>query len=334
MAGIADFGTVGFGNTVVINVDENVGSVTIPILYSGVPVVGVQQGNIASVTISYSTRNGTNTNAATLGADYLETKGSLTFPQTTDPLVFSVTIPIIDDTDAEITESFTLGIDSINGAAPGGTQSVTINILDNDSGQGATVPPGSNPTFGPEAPFFPTFVDGNNEVVGTGGNDTLYGGKGNDTLTGLQGNDTMYGGQDQDFLFGNDNNDFLFGNKGNDNLFGGEGDDILYGGQGNDTVYGNDGNDFLAGDIGVDVLAGAGGSDRFAIQAGKQTDYVADFTVGEDLLALTGGLGFGDISIFQSGNDTVLRLNSSGEDLMVLVNTQSFLITGTSFVTV
>lgn len=330
MAGIADFGTVGFGNTVVINVDESVGSVTIPILYSGVPDAG--EGRVS---ITYSTRSGTNTNAATAGADYLAITGNtLNFPFTTEPLVFPVTIPIIDDTDAEITESFVLGLDSVNGAAPGGTQSVVINIIDNDSGQGATVPPGSNPTFGPEAPFFPVFVDGNNEVVGSGGNDTLFGGKGNDSLTGLQGNDTLYGGQDQDFLFGNDNNDFLFGNKGNDNLFGGEGDDILYGGQGNDTVYGNDGNDFLAGDIGVDVLAGAGGSDRFAIQAGKQTDYVADFTVGEDLLALTGGLQFGDISIFQSGNDTVLRLNSSGEDLMVLVNTQSFLVTGTSFITV
>jgi Ca2+-binding RTX toxin-like protein len=332
MAGIADFGTVGFGNTVVINVDESVGSVTIPILYSGVPVAGE-----GSVSVSYSTRNGTNTNAANVplaGADYLSVSGNQSFPQTTDPLVFPITIAIIDDTDAEITESFVLGLDSINGAAGGGTQAVVINIIDNDSGQGATVPPGSNPTFGPEAPSFPVFVDGNNEVVGSGGNDTLFGGKGNDSLTGLQGNDTMYGGQDQDVLFGNDSNDFLFGNKGNDNLFGGEGDDILYGGQGNDTIYGNDGNDFLAGDIGVDVLAGAGGSDRFAIQAGKQTDYVADFIVGEDLLALTGGLGFGDISIFQSGNDTVLRLNSSGEDLMVLVNTQAFLVTGTSFITV
>ncbi|WP_019498578.1 Calx-beta domain-containing protein [Pseudanabaena sp. PCC 6802] len=330
-------GTIGFGNTVVINVDENVGSVTIPILYSGdlFPAVD-DQGNTAKVTITYGTRNGTNTNAATEGQDYLAIarESSISFPQDPDPRSIPVTIPIIDDTDAEITESFVLDIISINGASGAGTRSVVINILDNDSGQGATVPPGSNPTFGPEAPFFPTFVDGNNEVVGTGGNDTLYGGKGNDSLTGLFGNDTLYGGQDQDVLFGNDDNDFLFGNKGNDNLFGGEGDDILYGGQGNDTIYGNDGNDFLAGDIGVDVLAGAGGSDRFAIQAGKQTDYVADFTVSEDLLALTGGLQFGDISIFQSGNDTVLRLNSSGEDLMVLVNTQAFLVTGTSFITV
>jgi Ca2+-binding RTX toxin-like protein len=328
MATVSDFGTIGFGNTVVITVDENVGSVTIPILFSGAAA------SEASISFTYSTRNGTNTNAAIFGQDYLAVTGSQTFPATTEAISFPITIPIIDDTDAEITESFVLGLDSINGAFSGGTQSVVINILDNDSGQGATVPPGSNPTFGPEAPFFPVFVDGNNEVFGTGGNDTLFGAKGNDTLTGLGGNDTLYGGQDQDLLFGNSNNDFLFGNKGDDNLYGGQGDDIIYGGQGNDTLYGSDGNDFLAGDLGVDVLAGAGGSDRFAIQAGRQTDYVADFIVGEDFLALTGGLQFGSISILQSGNDTVLRLNESGEDLMVLVNVQSFLVNATSFISV
>jgi Ca2+-binding RTX toxin-like protein len=329
MATVSDIGTIGFGNTVTITVDENVGSVTIPILFSG---AAASEG---SISFTYSTQNGTNTNAAIAGIDYLAiTTGTQSFPAVAEPISFPITIPIIDDTDAEITESFVLGLDSINGAFSGGTQRVVINILDNDSGQGATVPPGSNPTFGPEAPSFPVFVDGNNQVTGTGGNDTLFGARGNDTLTGLFGNDTLYGGQDQDLLFGNESNDFLFGNKGDDNLYGGQGDDILYGGQGNDTVYGSDGNDFLAGDLGVDVLAGAQGADRFAIQASRQTDYVADFIVGEDFLALTGGLQFGSISILQSGNDTVLRLNESGEDLMVLVNVQSFLVNATSFISV
>jgi Ca2+-binding RTX toxin-like protein len=317
---IAAVGTLGFGNTVVITVNEDVGSVTIPVLFSGASASGATQ-----ISFTYATSNGTNTNAAIAGIDYLAVNANQSFPPVPEALSFPVTIPIIDDTDAEITESFVLGIDSVNGAAPGGTQRVVINILDNDSGEGATVPPGSNPTFGPEAPSFPVFVDGNNQVTGTGGNDTLFGARGNDTLTGLNGNDTLYGGQDQDLLFGNSSNDFLFGNKGDDNL---------YGGQGNDTLYGSDGNDFLAGDIGVDVLAGAQGADKFAIQAGRQTDYVADFIVGEDFLALTGGLQFGSISILQSGNDTVLRLNESGEDLMVLVNVQSFLVNATSFISV
>jgi Ca2+-binding RTX toxin-like protein len=331
MATVSDFGTLGFGNTVTITVDENIGSVTIPVLFSGAAVPGDPP---TSLSFTYSTRNGTNTNAALAGSDYLAVTGSQTFFAVTEPISFPITIPIIDDTDAEITESFVLGLDSVSGAFPGGTQRVVINILDNDSGQGATVPPGSNPTFGPEAPSFPVFVDGNNQVTGTGGNDTLFGAKGNDTLTGLFGNDTLYGGQDQDLLFGNESNDFLFGNKGDDNLYGGQGDDILYGGQGNDTIYGSDGNDFLAGDIGVDVLAGAGGSDRFAVQAGKQTDYAADFTVGEDFLALTGGLQFGDVSILQSGADTAIRSNLTNDDLMVLVNVQSFLVTAASFITV
>ncbi len=338
--GLVQFGSPSF------NVNENAGFIDIPITRTG--------GSSGTVTFTVRTRDLSTTpttpgaeSSAFAGQDYNaivpsnqgsnpDTGGSgqlIVFGDGDTSTKF-VRIPIINDTTAELTESFAVDLIENRGTGVLLANTTLVNILDDDSGQGGTVGPGTNPTFGPEAPFFPTFVDGNNEVVGAGGNDTLYGGKGNDSLTGLGGNDTLYGGQDQDILFGNSGNDFLFGNKGDDNLYGGQGDDILYGGQGNDTVYGNDGNDFLAGDIGVDVLAGAGGSDSFALQAGKGTDYVADFTVGEDLLALTGGLQFGSISILQSGNDTVLRNNATSEDLMVLVNVQSFLVTAASFITV
>jgi Calx-beta domain/RTX calcium-binding nonapeptide repeat (4 copies) len=318
------FGTLSLTPTAT-NVNENAGFATVNLTYTG--------GNIPT-TISYTvtTANGTGSGAAIAGQDYIASEFTLENIPGTDAFTVPLTIPIINDTDAEITETFNVNVTESEGALLG-VSTVVVNILDDDSGEGVTVGPGTNPTFGPEAPFFPVSVDGNNEIFGSAGNDTLFGGKGNDSVTGLGGNDTVYGGQDQDSLFGNLGNDFLYANKGNDTIFGGQGDDILYGGQGDDTIFGNDGNDFLAGDIGVDVLAGAGGSDRFAIQAAKGTDFVADFIVGEDLLSLTGGLQFGDVSILQSGGDTRIRLNSSGDDLLVLVGVQSFLVTAASFIT-
>jgi Ca2+-binding RTX toxin-like protein len=342
--GTSDRGLVQFGSPS-YSINENAGYIDIPITRTG--------GSSGVVTFTVRNRDlsaGPTTvgaeSSAFAGQDYnaIVPSSQGTNPNVGAPgqlIVFGdgdtstkfVRIPIINDTTAELTEAFAVDLIENRGQDVLLVNTTLVSILDDDSGEGGTVGPGTNPTFGPEAPFFPVSVDGNNEIFGSAGNDTLFGGKGNDSVTGLGGNDTVYGGQDQDSLFGNLGNDFLYANKGNDTIFGGQGDDILYGGQGDDTIFGNDGNDFLAGDIGVDVLAGAGGSDRFAIQAAKGTDFVADFIVGEDLLSLTGGLQFGDVSILQSGGDTRIRLNSSGDDLLVLVGVQSFLVTAASFIT-
>jgi len=331
------FGTVGFGNTTVVNVSEGAGSITIPILFSG--ALGV--GNPISIT--YSTRDGSgtsvNNNSAVSGQDYIGVEsGTFTFPSTSAPFTLPITIPIIDDTVVELTEGFTLSIDSINGAAAAGTQRVLVNILDNDGiGGQPIVDPNSNPQV-----FFPLIPLGspNNDILfGTDGNDVINGFQGDDQITGYGGNDILFGGQGEDTIFGNQGNDTLYGNKGQDQLFGGQGDDTLYGGQGNDLLQGGDGNDFLSGDLGFDTLVGGAGADRFRIRtdANGGYDYVADFQVGTDLLVLVNGLQFNDLNIAQSSEGdlpggTVISLRATGEILEILGNIQVGSINSSSFI--
>jgi Ca2+-binding RTX toxin-like protein len=326
------FGTVGFGNTTVINVTEGQGSVTIPVLFSGAFGVG------NSISVTYSTQDGSgtsvNNNSAVDGQDYIGVnEGTLNFPSTTAPFTIPITIPLISDTDVELTEGFTLSIDSINGAAPGGTQRILINIIDDDGvGGQPIVDPFNNPQV-----FFPLDNNGtvNNDILfGTDANNVIFSYQGEDQITGFGGNDILYGGQGQDTVYGNQGNDTLYGNKDNDFVYGGQGDDILYGGQGDDLLQGNDGNDFLSGDLGIDSLVGGAGADRFRIRtdASGGYDYVADFEVGIDRLVLVNGLQFSDLNIAQGSGGTVITLGATGETLEVLGNIQVGSINSSSFI--
>lgn len=156
-----------------------------------------------------------------------------------------------------------------------------------------------------------TVYGGQNDdiVFGDKGNDWLAGDRGNDSLCGGDGNDTAYGGSEDDEICGGDGNDLLFGNQGEDTLNGELGDDTLYGGKDNDTIIGGAGNDWLHGGKGKDV---------FLMTAGWGVDAIADFTDGEDLLGLTGGLIFPLLAIKQNNNDTTISVKSSGEILAIL----------------
>ena len=138
-------------------------------------------------------------------------------------------------------------------------------------------------------------------------NDDLFGTTKNDTLSGLRGNDQ---------LIGFTGNDQLWGNKGNDLLMGNVGRDILIGGDGNDT---------LVGGKGCDRLIGGKGADRFVVQSTMGIDQVMDFTDGQDKLLLTNDLKFGQLSLTQQGQDTLISLRNT--PLMILHNVSSNLIT-------
>ncbi|WP_417720104.1 calcium-binding protein [Salipiger sp.] len=169
-------------------------------------------------------------------------------------------------------------------------------------------------------------------LVGGAGNDTLRGNLGNDTLIGEAGNDSAIGGDGRDSIDGGIGNDTLVGNKaddtiiggdGNDSLLGGDDDDLLRGGTGADTIEGGNGADFLFGDAGNDTLIGGAGSDVFVFGLQSDTDQIADFSVGEDLinLAQLGITSFTDLSpaLVEVGGDTILNLSTVGGSGVVVV---------------
>jgi len=138
--------------------------------------------------------------------------------------------------------------------------------------------------------------EGADTVTGGAGNDALYGNQQDDLVFGNQDFDTLFGGQDRDTLFGGQDGDVLYGNLGADALYGNLGGDTLFGGQGDDALFGGQGGDVLAGNRGADTLAGGLGADVFRLGApGEGVDAVADFTLGEDRIAVSGP-NFGSLS--------------------------------------
>ncbi|QSJ14991.1 FG-GAP repeat protein [Nostoc sp. UHCC 0702] len=163
-------------------------------------------------------------------------------------------------------------------------------------------------------------------LVGTIGNDIINGGNGNDTIKGGAGNDSLFGGNGNDVLYGDG---LMDGGAGNDTLNGGNGDDTLYGGGGTDYLTGGNGNDLLYGGIGSDILTGNNGNDIFAFAAGSGTDTITDFSKGNDLIGLYGGLSFGQLS-FSASN---IKVTSTNEILATLTGINTTTLTAADFVT-
>ena len=173
--------------------------------------------------------------------------------------------------------------------------------------------------------------------------------RGDDDLMGFAGNDTVKGGQGDDILIGDEGDDTLSGGDGDDTLHGNDGDDALSGGKGDDTLNGDNyrfdlapdkksfvrvstgsGEDTLEGGKGDDILWGGGGADRFVFASGSGTDTVRDFEDGEDILVIRGGLAFSDLTIRQSGDDTVVDGPSDGFSI-VLEGIQASQLTESDF---
>lgn len=340
-----NFGSVGFGDFRVLNVNEGAGAVSVPIVFSGAALPGTE------VTISYTVAAADGAEgAATEDEDFLGIEeGEITFIAGTAAQQFLVTIPITNDRRIEITETFSITLESIEGALAGGSNNVVVNIIDNDGVGDGDVPASDtleSPFFSPITPTTQTApfetpeavnppaipTDNSDTLLGTDATEAIAANGGNDTIDGRGGNDSLYGGADQDLLFGGPGIDFLFGNVGDDVINAGEGDDLLFGGKGGDTLFGNEGRDFLSGDLGNDFLTGGSGNDRFALQANGGIDFVADFSLGQDLLVLEGGLQFNQLAFNQVGGDTVIRLTTNNQDIMVLQGITATSVTSANFV--
>ncbi|MEG5170681.1 DUF4347 domain-containing protein [Microcoleus sp. B3-D7] len=209
--------------------------------------------------------------------------------------------------------------------------------------------------------------EGNDIIVGEFGNDLSNGGKGNDSLNGSEGNDIIYGNKNDDFIDGGKDDDTLLGSKGNDIMLGSQGDDYLFGNQGSDTICGGEGNDLISGDEGADIvggcegndtiyggedndtllggkgddiiygdlgndsLIGGSGNDIFVLKAGQGFDIIADFTGGQDLIGLSGGLSFGQLEITQNTQGTLIKNVLTGEELGVMIGVSANSITSANF---
>jgi Ca2+-binding RTX toxin-like protein len=174
---------------------------------------------------------------------------------------------------------------------------------------------------------------GNDTVFGGDGSDTIFGGSGNDNLSGDAGSDTIWGGDGQDSIMGGDGNDVLGGGNLADIIFGGLGVDIVYagrddssdtvdGGAGDDTLFGGGGADTLIGGSGNDQMYGGGGNDTFIFEDNHGDDSIGGFeSLGDnilDLSALSGLTSFDDLSVTQSGANTVI---DTGQGTITLFNT-------------
>lgn len=189
------------------------------------------------------------------------------------------------------------------------------------------------------------------EVIRTGGNDviTLEGNYGNSVVDLGGGNDRFNGGSGADNISGSDGNDIIAGGNGSDRLSGDVGEDTLTGGAGNDRFV-------LApnGDVGKDTLTGGAESDLFVLAPNGNsptsvssppifdrtpTDIITDFTDGQDLIELTGGLSFKQLNIVSIGSSpnvkpdsTLIRVANTKEWLAILTGVPASKITEADFI--
>lgn len=148
-------------------------------------------------------------------------------------------------------------------------------------------------------------------LQGGTGDDTLRGGAGRDRLEGEAGADLLKGQKGADRMTGGTGADTVFGGVGKDRIWGGEGNDRLIGDSGRDRLYGGAGEDLLLAGRGRDDLSGGGGADVFVFGQNHGQDRILDFTLGEDLIDLSGvsgrGFDYGDLQIRRSGTSTVIE---------------------------
>lgn len=155
------------------------------------------------------------------------------------------------------------------------------------------------------------FVERNDEIFGAGGHDALYG---------MSGDDRLFGGTGDDLLDGGAGNDRLEGGEGHDVLFGRDGDDVLEGGDGDDHLYGNEGDDILSGGAGNDMLDGGSGADTYHFGRGYGRDVVlenASHEMNGNLVVLDAGIRQEDIVVRKSGNDLILKLADTTDELVL-----------------
>ena len=88
-------------------------------------------------------------------------------------------------------------------------------------------------------------------------------------------------------LIGGNASGIISGTDGAETLDGRGGDDFLFGNAGFDRLIGGDGDDLLVGGASSNSLSGGAGRDTFRFYRGDGTDFILDFELGADKVALS-----------------------------------------------
>lgn len=187
----------------------------------------------------------------------------------------------------------------------------------------------------------------NNLMSGNSGINTLSGGAGNDTLDGGAGADTLIGGSGNDYYVVDNTGDILLEDVGegmdyvqtsvsftlSENIekleATGSAAINLTGNALANGLFGNGANNIFTGAAGNDYLMGAGGDDVYVFNRGDGNDTIDNTDFSHDsahpeLLAAIDVLRFGagisdtDVTAYRSGNDLVLKIKGSNDQVGVL----------------
>lgn len=130
------------------------------------------------------------------------------------------------------------------------------------------------------------------------------------------GNDTITASKQSDIIYANAGNDIVKAGDGSDIIYGGAGDDILYGESGDDIIWGDAGADRLDGGSGNDKLYGGLGDDVYVFNKGYGIDIIDD-QEGKTTIQLGSDLSIQDITVFETGNEVVIKPNQTDDMLII-----------------
>lgn len=134
------------------------------------------------------------------------------------------------------------------------------------------------------------------------------------------GDDVVILGTGDNEVFAGIGNDEVYGNSGEDLIVGGDGNDIIFGGGSDDEIHAGDGLDIVSGGAGDDFvfLTKDGQLDRILFNVGDDNDVVDGFETDHDIVEISGGLAFGDLTFTYNGDGSqaLVEIGNSGDTII------------------
>lgn len=160
----------------------------------------------------------------------------------------------------------------------------------------------------------PKAVSANNLIAS---NEMINFGNGNNIFSAVEGRNTITTAADDDIIYADASDDLIYAGAGNDLIYADEGNNIIDGGTGNNTIY------------------SGSGYDLFVLNPGEGTNTIMNFENDKDLLLVTGGITFEQLSITQGSDGgelfTQISVANSNDILANLNWVQADSITSSSF---